>query len=73
MWTSALFGEKSSCFSNFGFMVCPHREGKRRLSQFEHFVDHGGRGSILHDFVRTSFTDTPIIEHFSSTTAFYKH
>jgi len=36
MWTSALFGAKTSDFSKF--MVCPHEQG--------HFADRGGGQSF---------------------------
>jgi len=39
------------------FMVCPHGQGGWGLSQCGHFADKGGRGSICHNFVRTSFMD----------------
>jgi len=44
MWTSALFGEKTSDLSKF--MLCPHGQGER--------------GSISRDFVQTSFMDGPL-------------
>jgi len=56
MRTSALSGANTSDF--FKFMVCPHGQGGRGLSQCEHFVDSRW-GLIFRDFVRTSFMDGP--------------
>jgi len=51
MWTSALFSTKSIGF----FMVCPHGQEGRGLSQ----CGKGGGRSIFRDFERTSFMDGP--------------
>jgi len=56
MRISALFGAKNPVFSEF--MVCPHRQKGRGLSQCGHFSDKG-EGSLFRDFVRTSFMDGP--------------
>jgi len=53
MRTSALFGAKTSDYSKF--MVYLH--GQERLSHCERFADKWGEGSILRDFVGTSFLD----------------
>jgi len=54
MRTSALFGAKISDFSKF--MVSPHGQKGRELSQCGHFVDKG-EGPIFCDFVRTFLMD----------------
>jgi len=54
MRTTALFGAKTSDFSKL--IVRPHGQEGRGLSQCGHFADKGG--SIIRDFVRTSFLDS---------------
>jgi len=56
MRTSAFIRAKTSDFSKF--VVCPH--GKRRLSQYGHFVDK--EMELFCDFVRMSFMDGPLIK-----------
>jgi len=51
MQTSTLFGAKN--FGFLKFMVCPHGQGGRGLSQCGHFSNKG-EGSSCSDFVRTS-------------------
>jgi len=48
--------EKTWDFGGKNFMVCPHGQGGRGLSQCGHFADKG-EGSVFRDFVRTSFMD----------------
>jgi len=50
--------QKTSGFTKF--MVCLHEQGKKELSQFEHFANKGGGGSIFRDLVRTSFMNCPL-------------
>jgi len=45
MRTSTLFGAKTPDISKF--MVCPHRQRRRGLSQCGHFVDKGGGGQFF--------------------------
>jgi len=59
MRTSQFLEQKASDFSKF--IVCPHGQGGRRLSQCGHFLDKGG--SVFFDFVRTSFVDGPKLNY----------
>jgi len=54
MWSSALFGEKTS--DSLKFMACLHRHGERGFNQ----CGQEGKRSIFRDFVRTSFMDGPL-------------
>jgi len=47
MRTSALFGAKISDFLKF--VMCPHGQGERGLSQCGHFVDKGEGVNILRE------------------------
>jgi len=60
MRTSSLFGAKNFGFFEFYGESTQTRE--RGLSQYGHFSDEDNRrGSIFHDFVRTSFMDGPLL------------
>jgi len=62
MWTSALFGEKTSNFSKF--MVCPHGQGE--LRQCEFFEQRGREGeSIFLRFYADDLYGQPLTKIFS--------